>query len=150
MNGRVKVSIDFVPMHFAFANNYSIALRVEWCKARARAHRWQEECLLLDEEMRRVKMFLGWQIEIWNDRASQTFPTLNNTHSPENANLPLGIREQELAEEGRRAYAYRQAAICRRIQHHCEVKWAGLSESLRAGEGAAIDGVFIECHEVVS
>ncbi|KAG6874530.1 hypothetical protein C0992_007603 [Termitomyces sp. T32_za158] len=27
------------------------ALRIEWCKARARAHRRQEECLLLNEEM---------------------------------------------------------------------------------------------------
>ena len=31
-----------------------LALRVEWCKACARAHRWQEECLLLHEEMRRA------------------------------------------------------------------------------------------------
>ncbi|KAJ3503382.1 hypothetical protein NLJ89_g8461 [Agrocybe chaxingu] len=33
------------------------ALRIEWCKARARAHRWQEECVLLAEEMRRVYLF---------------------------------------------------------------------------------------------
>ncbi|KAL4259471.1 CxC2-like cysteine cluster KDZ transposase-associated domain-containing protein [Pleurotus pulmonarius] len=33
------------------------ALRIEWCKARARAQRWQEECMLLWEEMRRVIEF---------------------------------------------------------------------------------------------
>ncbi|KAF8220846.1 hypothetical protein L208DRAFT_1331364 [Tricholoma matsutake] len=33
------------------------ALCVEWCKAHARAHQWQEECLFLEEEMHRVKEF---------------------------------------------------------------------------------------------
>ncbi|KAF9492528.1 hypothetical protein BDN71DRAFT_1483780 [Pleurotus eryngii] len=42
-----------------------IAIRIEWCKARARAHRWQEECILLQEEMRRVKEFHRWQAGIW-------------------------------------------------------------------------------------
>jgi hypothetical protein len=32
--------------------NLFLALEREWCRARARAHRWQEECLLLNEEMR--------------------------------------------------------------------------------------------------
>ncbi|KAF8880833.1 hypothetical protein BD779DRAFT_1758571, partial [Infundibulicybe gibba] len=39
------------------------ALRIEWCKARARAHRWQEECILLREEMRRVESFFEWQAD---------------------------------------------------------------------------------------
>ncbi|KAF8163735.1 hypothetical protein B0H34DRAFT_650742, partial [Crassisporium funariophilum] len=30
----------------------NIALRIEWCRARARAHWWQEECVLLNKEMR--------------------------------------------------------------------------------------------------
>ncbi|KAF8236839.1 hypothetical protein L208DRAFT_1199117, partial [Tricholoma matsutake] len=37
------------------------ALLVEWCKVHARAHWWQEECLLLEEEMCRVKEFFTWQ-----------------------------------------------------------------------------------------
>lgn len=130
--------------------NLTTALCVEWCKSRARAHRWQEECLLLDEEMRRVKAFFTWQVERWNDRAAQTFPTLNNRLSVENSVMARGMREQEVVEEGRRAYAHRQAAMCERIRYHCEWKWAGLSESLRTGEGAAIDGVFVECHHIVS
>jgi len=41
------------------------ALQVEWCKARAHVHRWQEECLLLREEMRRVLATFSWQCENW-------------------------------------------------------------------------------------
>ncbi|KAF8806032.1 hypothetical protein BYT27DRAFT_7102856, partial [Phlegmacium glaucopus] len=42
-----------------------LALRIEWCRARARAHRWQEECLLLHEEMRRILAFFAWQHQCW-------------------------------------------------------------------------------------
>ncbi|KAG1809744.1 hypothetical protein EV424DRAFT_1473851 [Suillus variegatus] len=47
-----------------------LAMRIEWCKARARANRWSEEVELLQEEMRRVSAFLEWQTEWWEDRAS--------------------------------------------------------------------------------
>lgn len=47
------------------------ALRIEWCKARARAQRWQEECILLWEEMRRVVDFHQWQAGIWETRANE-------------------------------------------------------------------------------
>ncbi|KAF6741643.1 hypothetical protein DFP72DRAFT_861712 [Ephemerocybe angulata] len=46
-----------------------VALRVEWCKARARAHRFQEECLLISEELRRIKAFWAWEISTWTARA---------------------------------------------------------------------------------
>ncbi|KDQ23111.1 hypothetical protein PLEOSDRAFT_1017784, partial [Pleurotus ostreatus PC15] len=45
------------------------ALRIEWCKTRARAQRWQEECVLLGEEMRRVLEFHRWQAKEWETRA---------------------------------------------------------------------------------
>ncbi|KAF6745177.1 hypothetical protein DFP72DRAFT_769389, partial [Ephemerocybe angulata] len=41
------------------------ALRVEFCRTRARAHRWEEECLLLAEEMRRVTRFWEWDAARW-------------------------------------------------------------------------------------
>ncbi|KAG6370265.1 hypothetical protein JVT61DRAFT_12213 [Boletus reticuloceps] len=47
-----------------------IGLRVEWCKAHARADRWQEEATLLKEEMQRIKMFLAWEKNQWLERAS--------------------------------------------------------------------------------
>jgi hypothetical protein len=41
------------------------ALRVEWCKSRARAMRFTEEVELLQEEMMRVLRFLEWQEAWW-------------------------------------------------------------------------------------
>ncbi|KAJ3513191.1 hypothetical protein NLJ89_g3086 [Agrocybe chaxingu] len=55
-----------------------LALRIEWCKARARAHRWQEECVLLAEEMRRVIAFFQWQCQWWKARMS-SLPSTDDT-----------------------------------------------------------------------
>ncbi|KAJ6494502.1 hypothetical protein C8R45DRAFT_1135355 [Mycena sanguinolenta] len=41
------------------------SLRIEWGKARARAHRWTEEVDLLEEEMRRILVFLQWKVDRW-------------------------------------------------------------------------------------
>jgi hypothetical protein len=46
------------------------SLRVEWVKARARALRWKEELVLLDEEMRRTLVFGEWMAEEWSRRSS--------------------------------------------------------------------------------
>ena len=45
-----------------------LALELEWCRAWACAHRWQEECLLLNEEMRRVLAFFKWQVSDWRQK----------------------------------------------------------------------------------
>lgn len=45
------------------------ALRVEWAKSRARSQRWQEEVVLVKEEMRRVIESLHYKAEIWVKRA---------------------------------------------------------------------------------
>ncbi|SJL15638.1 uncharacterized protein ARMOST_19142 [Armillaria ostoyae] len=45
------------------------ALRMEWCKSRARAQRWQEECDLLIEELRRVQVTFACYAEQWTKRA---------------------------------------------------------------------------------
>ncbi|KAJ7718092.1 hypothetical protein B0H14DRAFT_2412596, partial [Mycena olivaceomarginata] len=42
------------------------AIRVEWCKAYARVKRWQEEVLLLQEEMCRCLRTLEWQAAVWD------------------------------------------------------------------------------------
>ncbi|KAG1893513.1 uncharacterized protein F5891DRAFT_1196364 [Suillus fuscotomentosus] len=63
------------------------AVCVEWAKACARSLRWSEEVLLLKEEMRRVRQYLGWRAQWWLDHHDK------------------GIVE------GARAYAYRQSAI---------------------------------------
>lgn len=49
--------------------DHSIGLQVEWTKAQCRADRWEEEVILLDEEMRRVIEYCDWKAEWWMKRA---------------------------------------------------------------------------------
>ncbi|KAI6096537.1 hypothetical protein EDD16DRAFT_1719774 [Pisolithus croceorrhizus] len=73
------------------------AIQIEWCKARARAHRWAEEVDLLLEEKRRTLQFLEWDATRWAERAE----AITDRDKPLN--------------EGLRAYAERQANIRRRL-----------------------------------
>lgn len=74
------------------------AMRVQWATSHARMERWAEEVLLLQEEMRRVVMFLEWKSQHW-----------------------LGKQEARLAaaapsiQSGLQAYARKQAAIHRNL-----------------------------------
>jgi hypothetical protein len=47
------------------------ALRLQWCRSRARSIRWSEEVSLLQEEMRRVLACLTWHEQQWILRAQQ-------------------------------------------------------------------------------
>jgi hypothetical protein len=49
--------------------NLHTGIRVEWVKSRARAERWREEVILLEEEMRRVIQFCNWRSEWWKERS---------------------------------------------------------------------------------
>ncbi|KAJ7620525.1 hypothetical protein DFH06DRAFT_1341651 [Mycena polygramma] len=73
-------------------------IRVEWLKARARADRWREELILVEEEMRRVIAFCHYRARWWAARLDSR---------PD--------ADPELA-EGLRAYALEQV--------HRELKWA--------------------------
>ena len=44
-------------------------MRVEWAQCVARAERWREEVILLQEEMRRVVQFLEWRSNDWLAKA---------------------------------------------------------------------------------
>ena len=44
-------------------------MRVEWAQCIARAERWEEEAILLQEEMRRVVQFLEWRSVDWFAKA---------------------------------------------------------------------------------
>ena len=88
-------------------------LRIEWCKARARAHRWQEECMLLKEEMRRVLQFFDSEVLQWNKLAGQD----------PNENIPE-------SQEGCRAYAYRQASIRLAMREHCVNTWCDVPKTV--------------------
>ncbi len=61
----------------------SIAIKIEWCKARARMLRWEEEIELLLEEMRRVAVYGNWKAAWWRARA--------NAHPDASAALREGI-----------------------------------------------------------
>lgn len=83
-----------------------IALRVEWCKARARAHRWEEEVQLLQEEMCCIVAFLDWQAGWWDMQGPRrAFNSLQ-------------------AGEGALAYAQRQANLRRQMVIHIKSVWA--------------------------
>ncbi|KAJ8591371.1 hypothetical protein M405DRAFT_851366 [Rhizopogon salebrosus TDB-379] len=81
-------------------------VRVEWCKARARAMRWSEEVELLHEEMSRVIQFFQWQVDWWEEQRY--------------------LRSDQVPEvlEGLAAYAAKQASIRRAFEVHFRKLWA--------------------------
>lgn len=94
-----------------------LALRIEFCRARARAHRWQEECILLREEMRRVEQFWAHAVKAWNERA-RMYEKLVVERLPPSADITdfPKLMEAEHRERvgsfyGKIAYARRQAAL---------------------------------------
>lgn len=80
-------------------------MRVEWAKSKARADRWDEEILLLTEEMRRVIEYLEWQAQWWIIQGSRR----RDTH--------LTIQE------GVVAYAAKHAAMCRQMAMSFALRW---------------------------
>ena len=84
------------------------ALRMEWCRSRARAMRWSEEVVLLQEEMRRVGEYLNWQAMWWRDRCR-----LHKDLSPAD-------------QEGMEAYAHRQASLHCHLKIQFADKWTGI------------------------
>ncbi|KAG6818624.1 hypothetical protein H0H93_003377 [Arthromyces matolae] len=97
------------------------ALRIEWCKARARAHRWQEECMLLNEEMRRILAFFTYQEQLWAARATKQYPHVDATVST-----------------GFRAYAWRQSTIRQQLRTLYDRTWLNMSFRLTSGVGAQV------------
>jgi hypothetical protein len=75
---------------------------------RARAMRWSEEGLLLQEEMRRVLSFVVWQAGWWLDRQAP-----HDGLSPPEA-------------EGIAAYSIRQAALCQALHDNFASRWSGV------------------------
>ncbi|KAH6897836.1 hypothetical protein BKA70DRAFT_1375328 [Coprinopsis sp. MPI-PUGE-AT-0042] len=104
------------------------ALRIEWCKARARAHRWQEECLILAEEMRRVLAFWGWEERQWEDWRNRY------SDSP------------DIKSQGKAAYAAKQVGIRCRLISFARNLWEGLDLKLKTMEGQEADVMVKSCH----
>ncbi|KAJ7818600.1 hypothetical protein B0H14DRAFT_2601175 [Mycena olivaceomarginata] len=85
------------------------ALRLEWCKAYARAKHYSEDVRLLREEMRRTVAFGYTSAALWDELAEGELPD----------------SDPELT-EGRRAYAAEHADTERKTCRRLEEKWAGI------------------------
>nr|GAT46441.1 predicted protein [Mycena chlorophos] len=81
------------------------SLRMEWTRAMARRDRWREEVALLEEEMRRVLRYLGWQSNWWDDQAIRR----------EVPDLALAA--------GLRAYALKSSSYSNRLMGYFQSKW---------------------------
>ncbi|KAJ7178517.1 hypothetical protein C8R43DRAFT_871571 [Mycena crocata] len=81
------------------------SIRVEWCRAKARKRRWEEEVQLLQEEMRRTLRYLDWQATWWEERV--------NPRSQASREVRVGLQ----------AYALKQAALHRRLKAHFKSQW---------------------------
>lgn len=82
-------------------------MRIEWCKARARAMRWAEEVELLKEEMQRILQFLGWDAQRCDERGLEN--TLEDAGEEEH--------------EGRMAYAKHQASLRQMLAESFKTSW---------------------------
>lgn len=96
-----------------------IALRIEWCKSRARANCWKEECELIQEEMRRVITYHNWRAEWWLAKVN-TSADLRKDH-----------------QEGLAAYAHHQSEVRRLLAESCSHSWCYVKQWMKAGAGDA-------------
>ncbi|KAF7341809.1 CxC2 domain-containing protein [Mycena sanguinolenta] len=97
------------------------SLRIEWGKAWARAHRWTEEVDLLEEEMRRILVFMGWRAGWWRGLAESR------------AVDGLGMKE------GFIAYAERQAAIQDSMKARFTHDWRDVATWIELGRRGVAD-----------
>jgi hypothetical protein len=107
------------------------ALRIEFCTTRARAHWWQEECLLLEQEMIRVERFWRWDASRWREREVWWREGIPVSLSPEDRQHPELVdrasRAAAVMVMGKRAYACHQAIIRDElhedaVRRHAEVR----------------------------
>lgn len=112
---------EFHCYFLTFDYNAIVALRIEWCKSRARAMRFTEEVQLLQEEMERTLRFFKWQESRW---ASNSQLIKNRmTISPMRA-------------EGLQAYAERQAALRSALHNRFQYLWRNVSIYIKLVTGS--------------
>ncbi|KAI0083229.1 hypothetical protein BDY19DRAFT_998729 [Irpex rosettiformis] len=89
------------------AEGMTDALRIEFLKARARAHRFQEEVQLLEEERRRILVSIEARALLWERRGAFA-----------------AQKECPITRQGAVAYAAEQSAMFRRMQEVFRSAWA--------------------------
>ncbi|KAJ7178679.1 hypothetical protein C8R43DRAFT_1118051 [Mycena crocata] len=107
------------------------SIRVEWSRALARKLRWEEEVLLVQEEMRRVLRYLEWQGSWWQERL-----VARPDASPQ-------------VQAGVRAYSLKQSVIHQRIATHFRTTWEKPAKVvarrvMRGGPDAAMEGTDLD------
>jgi hypothetical protein len=95
--------------------------------------------------MRRVLATFAWQSERWTKVAQQreAMELLSSQTVP--ALARADITTQTVKEEGKIAYAYRQAAIRDRMLNHCKLRWEKYQILLLTLEGFDAK-VMVECY----
>jgi hypothetical protein len=83
-------------------------LRHEWVRMKARKERWDEEQLLLLEEMRRTVQFLKWKAHWWCDRTSRR------------------VVDDDKLRSGLYAYPLRQSDMLLTLADLYQTKWNGI------------------------
>lgn len=86
-------------------NEFMDGVRVEWARTRARAKRWGEEIVLLQEEMRRTVVFFEWKMQWWSDQSCRR------------EGLP------SVLQRGLACYAHAQADVYRSLAVKCAGLW---------------------------
>ncbi|KAI1784325.1 hypothetical protein LXA43DRAFT_901839, partial [Ganoderma leucocontextum] len=92
-----------------------LALRVEWCDARAHARTSMQMCKSLHDEMRRAVASHEQRAYWWETQIGRNF-----------ADRPDYC-------EGADSYAYRQASIRHSMKDHCSNLWASIKDCLSTG-----------------
>ena len=88
-------------------------MRVEWAQCAARAERWEEEVILLQEEMRRVVQFLEWRSSDWFAKAGSRAGTVT----------PVILA-------GLSAYANKQGSVFHNLAVRFSQRWRSVLVSL--------------------
>jgi hypothetical protein len=81
------------------------SLQVEWSKSQARKQRWEEEVVIIQEEMRRVITYHEWKAKWWRSQAARRTDA-NDTRL-----------------HGVAAYAQKQAHLSEQLAQRCATLW---------------------------
>ena len=88
--------------------HFNESMRVEWAKSQARVKHWEEEVLIIQEEMRRVIQYFEWKGTWWHEQAGVR-----------------AVGEVSIL-HGVHAYAEKQAALCHQLAASCARCWLPL------------------------
>ncbi len=102
------VGRQVTPVEATGEEEFDESIWAEWAKMKARQDRWEEEYMLIQEEMRRTVVYLEWKAKWWKQQGTQ--------HRVENLALSQALK----------AYALRQAHLWTMLAKSCVDKWIPL------------------------